>query len=153
MKRNTDLVAKAVAHHRRYCMSCGTRLAQVSSRRAGLCQACRRHCVCCGQETGVYGHYDVCLRCRPVIDKSIEHMKRHHGHLPSEGEGENKPSTLPRMLRRESCVSCGDPAEFVFDGRPYCAECHAEKEGAPPCTNCGDPNCAGECERDESDQT
>lgn len=151
MKRNH--VHEAVAHHRRYCMSCGTRLAQSSSRRVGLCQACRRHCVCCGQKTGTYGHYDVCLKCRTVIDRTIEHMKRHRGHAPAEERGDSGAAESIAVLRRETCASCGDPAEHVFKGRPYCAECQAEKEGAPPCANCGDPNCSGECERDESDQT
>lgn len=122
MKRNSNLVNEAVAHHRRYCMSCGTRLAQAASRRVGLCQACRRHCICCGRPAGTYGHYDVCLRCRSVIDKTIEHMKRNKGRLPPDEHEDCAPT------RRAKCVSCGDPAEAVLDGRPYCAECHAEKE-------------------------
>ena len=123
MKRNSNVVNEAVAQHRRYCMSCGTRLAQAQSKRVGLCQACRRHCVCCGQKTETYGYYDVCLKCRSVIDKSVEHMKRHKGQVPPEGNKDCAPA------RRASCFSCGDPAEMVFNGRPYCAECHAEKEG------------------------
>ena len=122
MRSNNKIVEQAVAHHRRYCMSCGTRLAQEASRRVGLCQACRRHCVCCGRPAGTYGHYDVCLRCRPVIAKTIEHMKRHKGRLPLEESDNAAPA------RRANCVCCGDPAEAVFAGKPYCAECYAEKE-------------------------
>ena len=125
MKGNNKVMEQVVAHHRRYCMSCGTHLAQVSSRRVGLCQACRRHCVCCGKQTGAYGYYDVCLTCRTVVDKTIEYMKRHKGQLPSE-RGNDRAAP-----RRADCVSCGDPAEAVFDGKPYCAECHAELEGGP----------------------
>ena len=131
MKSNNKIVEQAVAHHRRYCMSCGTRLAQTGSRRVGLCQACRRHCVCCGRQTGTYGYYDVCLKCRTVIDRSIEHMKRHKRNPPPEENGDCaclRATHRQAPARRASCAACGDPAEMTFDGRPYCAECHAEKE-------------------------
>jgi len=123
VKIKSEILAQAVAHHRRFCMSCGTRLAQKSSRQVGLCQACRRRCICCGRETFTYGYYDVCLRCKVVIDKTIEYMRKHKGQLPSEETGDAAP------IRRAVCISCGDPAEAVFNGKPYCAECHAEKEG------------------------
>jgi hypothetical protein len=148
VKRNIRFLNEAVARHRLYCMSCGTHLAQAASRRVGLCQACRRHCVCCGRKTGIYGYYDVCPRCRPLIEKTIEYMDRHNGKAPTEKKADDSPP------RRANCVSCGEPAEMEFDGRPYCEECYAEKEnGGRPCANCGGPECAGECERDESDQT
>jgi hypothetical protein len=126
---------EAVAQHRRYCMSCGTHLVQAASKQVGLCQACRRHCVCCGRETGTYGYYDVCTRCKAVIDETIEYMKRHKEKpLPEKDAEDDAP-------RRENCVSCGDPAEMVFEGRPYCAECFAEKEdgceGSDACADSG----------------
>jgi len=123
MTNKIKIMEQAVSHHRRFCMSCGTHLVQESSRRVGLCQACRRHCVCCGKQTGTYGYYDVCLTCRNVVDKTIYYMKRHKGQLPSE-RGNSRATP-----RRADCVSCGDPAEAVLDGKPYCAECHAELEG------------------------
>jgi len=138
---------QVVAFNRRYCMSCGTHLAQTGSKRVGLCQACRRHCVCCGQRAEVYGHYDVCIRCGTLIVQKIERMKE------SKDKACKKPVAACVPPRRARCAACGDPAETVLNGRPYCAECQSEKEGAPPCTNCGDSACSGECERDESDQT
>jgi len=122
MTNKSRIVERAVAHHRRFCMSCGTRLAQGVSRRIGLCQACRRHCVCCGHAAGTYGHYDVCLRCGHVINTTIDYMERHKGRLPLETRGGVAPA------RRANCICCGDPAEAVSNGKPYCAECHAEKE-------------------------
>mgnify|MGYP001467600330 CR=1 FL=1 len=143
----SNVTEQVVSRHRRFCMSCGTKLAQSASKRVGLCQACRRHCVCCGQRAETYGHYDVCIQCGLLIGQKIERMKLGKGKFPKDRDADCCPA------RRAHCVACGDPAETVIAGRPHCAECRAEKEGAPPCMNCGDPTCDGNCERDESDQT
>lgn len=120
--RNRRAVDKAILYNRRYCMSCGTKMAQESSKRVGLCQACRRHCICCGRETGVFGRYDVCVRCARVVDLDADYIRKHDGRLP----GDDTAATDGTTPMRENCKACGDPAEGMFEGRPYCAECLAE---------------------------
>ena len=117
-----SMAAKAAGAHRRFCMACGTPLVQAKSRRVGLCAACRKHCACCGRETGSYGHYDVCYQCKPMIDTCIQYMRKHGGNLPPRVRGDATPA------RRAICRSCGDPATRVLDKIPYCAECCAEWE-------------------------
>jgi hypothetical protein len=117
-----DLLAKAIMHHRTFCMGCGTRIVNEASKRVGLCSACRKHCTACGKETGNFGHFNVCFQCASRIEKTLAYMKAHCGSAPGEITEDLAPVT------RAICSACGDPAEHVLDGKPYCDDCRREKE-------------------------
>jgi len=121
IKQHTAAIERAIEMNRRYCRACGTRLVQESSKAIGICQACRRHCICCGRKTPNFGHFEVCFRCATRIEKTADMIAR--GDFPEPLASDDSP------VPRADCSACGDPAERVWRGKPYCAECFAEVEG------------------------
>jgi len=112
-------LALAKLAHRRYCMSCGSKLVLEASKRVGLCRACCHYCTSCGGQTNEFGYYEVCFRCKPEVDATAKKIRLNQGRLPA------APKDVPPPERAD-CIECGDPAEKVLNGKPLCADCYAE---------------------------